>query len=62
LVGMGPVAIGSLKRLREGQPAEAQKRIDDILKELDKQREKPSTGGKPATGASVPVVPMFNKD
>ena len=48
LVGMGPVSSGALKRLQDGQPPEAQQRIDTILKELDKQREKPA---KPATSS-----------
>ena len=48
LVGMGPVASGTLRKLRDSQPPEAQQRIDAILKELEK---KP---GRPATGAAVP--------
>lgn len=46
LVQMGPVSIAALKKLREGQPAEAQQRIDTIVKELEKQ--KGGSGSKPA--------------
>ena len=49
LVGMGPVAAGVLKKMRESQPPEAQQRIDAVLKELEKQK----TAGA-AAGAAVP--------
>lgn len=45
LVNMGPVAIGTLKKLRANQPPEAQQRIDSILKELAKQRDAQNRGG-----------------
>jgi hypothetical protein len=61
LVGMGPSAIGTLKRLREGEAAEAQQRIDTILKELDKLREKPG-GGKPSAGAGGNQPMILNKE
>jgi hypothetical protein len=53
LVNIGPAAIRPLKQLRDGQPPEAQQRIDSILKELEKLREKPA-GAKPAGGAAGP--------
>ena len=31
---MGPAVVGVLKRLRDEQPAEAQKRLDEIIKTL----------------------------
>lgn len=37
LIGMGPVAIGVLRGLRDEQPPEAQQRIDSIQKNLLKQ-------------------------
>ena len=52
LVNIGPAAIAALKKMRDGQSPEAQQRIDSILKELDKQREKPA-GTKPG-GAGGP--------
>jgi hypothetical protein len=53
LVSMGPVAISTLKKMRDNQPPEAQKRIAEILNELEKQKDKksPSPG---ATGAGSP--------
>ena len=49
LVNMGPVASGTLKKLRESQPPEAQQRIDAVLKELEKQK----TGGQAAGGGGA---------
>jgi len=60
LVQVGPVAIAALRRLRDGQPAEAQQRIDTILKELEKQKDKPagSNPSKPRGAAIQPDVPV----
>jgi hypothetical protein len=44
LVGMGPVAAGVLRKLRESQPPEAQQRIDAVLKELEKQKDPKGAG------------------
>ncbi len=52
LVSMGPVAINTLKKMRENQPPEAQKRIAEILTELEKQKEKKPTGAT-SPGASA---------
>jgi hypothetical protein len=49
-VGMGPVAAGVLRKLRESQPPEAQQRIDAVLKELDKQKGGPTTAGAAGQG------------
>jgi len=45
LVGMGPVAAGILRKLRDAQPPEAQQRIDAVLKELEKQKGESKTAG-----------------
>jgi hypothetical protein len=60
LVAMGPVAIGTLKKLRTGQPPEAQQRIDSVIKQLEKQRatQKTSSATTPA-GAGAPAAPGF---
>ncbi len=55
LIQVGPVAIGALKRLRDGQPAETQQRIDTILKELEKQKEKPAKPTSAAPGTTPPA-------
>lgn len=39
LVSMGPAVIGLLRELRTSQPPEAQQRIDQVLDEIQKQRE-----------------------
>ena len=58
---MGPVAIGTLKQLRENQPPEAQQRIDTILKELEKQKDdkKPAAGGGAGASAVPSAVPAI---
>jgi hypothetical protein len=61
LMTIGPASIGALKRLRDGQPAEAQQRIDTILKELDKAKDKPGPT-KTTTGPQPPAVPMLIRD
>jgi hypothetical protein len=54
LVSMGPVAINTLKKMRENQPPEAQKRIAEILNELEKQKDKkPGGTGGTSPGASA---------
>ena len=53
LVGMGPVAAGVLRKLRDAQPPEAQQRIDAVLQELEKQKASPKPAGattNPAAG------------
>ncbi len=57
LKSMGPVAISVLKELRQNQPEEAQKLIDEVLKELEAQSH---TSKQPA--ASVPPAPALNID
>jgi hypothetical protein len=54
---MGPVAISVLKDLRGAQPPEAQQRIDSVVKELEKQRDKnPSaTSGPKPTPSPAPA-------
>lgn len=47
LLGMGQAVASVLKDLREGQPPEAQKSIDVILGEFDKQRHPPKAAGDP---------------
>ncbi len=54
LVTMGPVAIGVLKELRKDQPEEAQKAIDEVLKELSSQTRSPKAPSPPAPGPGVP--------
>ncbi|MDB5296784.1 MAG: hypothetical protein JWO31_2767 [Phycisphaerales bacterium] len=62
LTNLGPVAAGTLRKLRAGQSAEAQQRIDSILKELDKLREK-EAGNRPAGGGAGAQPPVFlNKE
>jgi hypothetical protein len=36
LVKIGPGVIATLKQMRDGQPPEAQQRIDSVLKQLQK--------------------------
>jgi len=50
LTRMGPVVEGPLNELRVNQSEEAQRSIDNILKELEKQRQQ-----KPGAAAVVPV-------
>ncbi len=58
LTSMGPVVAGSLVELRVNQPEEAQRSIDNILKELEKQRQqKPASSAAPAS--SVVPVPQI---
>jgi hypothetical protein len=51
LIGMGQVAAPILKEIRENQPPEAQKSIDVVLSELEKQRKPPKAA------AVAPVDP-----
>ena len=44
LLSMGPAVASVLKQMRDSQPPEAQKTIDIILGELDKQRKATKTG------------------
>lgn len=62
LMSMGPVSIGALKRLRDGQPAEAQQRIETILKELEKTKDKPTTGAGAAPANGAPPAIFLNKE
>ncbi len=57
LLSMGPVAIGVLKELRQNQPEEAQKAIDEVLKELTAQSHNIK---QPA--AAAPPGPAINVD
>ena len=58
LVAMGPVAIGTLKKLRAGQPPEAQQRIDSVIKQLEKQKAtQKASGGPGSNGVGQPVAP-----
>ncbi|HEX8916529.1 MAG TPA: hypothetical protein VF796_29525, partial [Humisphaera sp.] len=50
LLKVGPVATGVLRKMRAGKPADAQGRIDAVLKELDAQRAK---AAKTTTGSAV---------
>jgi hypothetical protein len=61
LVGMGPVAAGVLKKMRESQPPEAQQRIDAVLKELEKRKDPRTAGAAPAAGAAVGGEVMIEK-
>jgi hypothetical protein len=60
LVAMGPVAIGTLKKLRTGQPPEAQQRIDSVIKALEKQKgtQKTSAAANPRGGAGAPAADL----
>ena len=66
LVSMGPVAIGTLKKLRTNQPAEAQQRIDSILKQLEKQKATQKSSGAAAPNQNVQqqqmLLPQFDGD
>jgi hypothetical protein len=53
LLSMGPAVASVLKQLRDTQPPEAQKSIDAILSDLDKQRKPPAAG----TGIIPPDMP-----
>jgi hypothetical protein len=63
LISLGPVASSALKELRAKQPPEAQKAIDIVLQKLEEQRkkEKASTGGGTAPGATGPVPQAVNQ-
>jgi hypothetical protein len=63
LVSMGPVAIGTLKKLRAGQPPEAQQRIDAILKQLEKQKgsQRSAARPQPAPNAVAPNPGQFQE-
>ena len=56
LMSMGRAVAAVLKQMRDGQPPEAQKTIDLILNELEKQHKAQKSTG-PATG-SPPAVPI----
>ena len=59
---MGPVAISTLKKMRENQPPEAQKRIAEILNELEKQKDKKagaSGGTSPGASAQPNAAPVL---
>ena len=57
LLSMGPAVAAVLKGLRDNQPPEAQKTIDIILAELEKQRKIEKSGGLgPAPGANAGAV------
>jgi hypothetical protein len=56
LIGMGPAIAGVLKDLRPSQTPEAQGRIDEILKELDKSKPASAT---PANGVGVNPSPVM---
>ena len=47
LLAMGPVVATVLKQMRATQPAEAQQRIDSILKQVEKAGEKPPANPNP---------------
>jgi hypothetical protein len=51
LLSMGPAVASVLTKIRENQPPEAQKSIDVILAELEKQRQP----AKPAGDTAPPV-------
>ena len=55
LVGLGPIVAGTLKQMRGGQNAEAQQRIDSVLKQLAKLPDAPKPAG--AEGGTTPVDP-----
>jgi len=55
LVGLGPIITITLKQLRPNQNAEAQQRIDSVLKQLAKLPDAPKPPG--ADGAAPPVEP-----
>lgn len=57
LTSMGPVAAGVLSDLRENQSEEAQRSIDNVLKELERQRLQQKAAG--ASGPQ-PIVPAPN--
>lgn len=57
LVSMGVAVIGVLKELRPTQPPEAQERIDGVIKQLEKQLDKPKSS---AGGIVQPMI--MNKD
>jgi len=57
LISMGPVAAGVLTDLRENQSEEAQRSIDNVLKELETQRLQQKAAG--ASGPQ-PIVPAPN--
>lgn len=61
LVGMGPVASGILKVLRDSQPPEAQQRIDAILKELEKIKPGQPGAGPPATAPGNVPLGLFDQ-
>ena len=53
LMSMGPSVLSVLKQMRDSQPPEAQKTIDIILAELEKQRKAEKTPGSAST-APIP--------
>ncbi len=63
LVGLGQIIAGTLKQMRPNQNAEAQQRIDSVLKQLEKLPDAPKvTGGedkgeKPALPAPAGAAP-----
>jgi hypothetical protein len=48
LTRMGPVVEGPLNEMRINQPEEAQRSIDNILSELEKQRQQKPAAATPA--------------
>jgi hypothetical protein len=53
LLGVGPAASAVLKAMRDGQPPEAQKAIDDLLKKYEQAR-RAAKGPPPPPPADVP--------
>lgn len=61
LRSLGQSAVAVLRPMRDGQPPEAQKMIDTILKALEGEKAAASkgAGGRPAAAAPPPVQPMM---
>ena len=53
LLSMGPAVASVLKQMRDSQPPEAQKTIDVVLSELEKQRKAQNT---PGAAAPAPII------
>jgi hypothetical protein len=57
LVGLGPIVAGTLKQMRGAQNAEAQQRIDSVLKQLAKVGETPKPAGAEGATTTPPAEP-----